>query len=103
MILVGSWQDALIDISVDDDLTSQINLGRECNFVLVEVPTITAADIKIQGARTTGGTFYTVAIKGAGTGQVQLIFDTGGYQFIKIGTSVAQAANRTLKVIGGRT
>ncbi|MBU1349392.1 hypothetical protein KJ781_04970 [Patescibacteria group bacterium] len=101
MKLVGLWQDALIDVSVDADLTAELNLGRECSFVLIEVPTMDSCDIKLEAARTSGGTYYKKDIKGVGTGQIMIKMLLGGFQFIKIGTSVVQTSNRTLKVIGG--
>ena len=100
------WLDALIDISVDADLTAEVDLGRPYETMLVHIPALTSCNLICYVAEKTGGTFYalrkdiTVA---AGTGNFADIWEIGGHQFVKIGTSVAQTANRSFKICGVRS
>ena len=105
-MITGQWLDALIDISVDADLTAEVDLGRPYETMLVHIPALTSADLTCYVAEKTAGDFYalgkTVTVA-AGTGSFADIWDIGGHQFIKIGTSVAQEANRTFRVCGVRS
>ena len=102
----GQWLDALIDISVDADLTAEVDLGRAYETLLVHIPVLTSCNLICYVAEKTGGTFYALGkdiTVAAGTGSFADVWDIGGHQFVKIGTSVAQEANRTFRVCGARS
>ena len=112
-MICGSWKDAVITIATDNDLTPEVNLGREYDTLLVVIPTIDSGSVKIQVAEKTGGTFQGLNLTGSdgttievvsdvGTGGITWVVPLGGFQFIKIATSVAQTANRTFRVCGIR-
>ena len=102
----GQWLDALIDINVDADLTAEVDLGRPYETMLVHIPALTSCNLTCYVAEKTGGTFYALGkdvTVAAGTGSFADIWDIGGHQFVKIGTSVAQTANRSFKICGVRS
>ena len=105
-MITGQWLDALIDINVDADLTAEVDLGRPYETMLVHIPALTSCNLTCYVAEKTGGTFYALGkdiTVAAGTGSFADVWDIGGHQFIKIGTSVAQEANRTFRVCGVRS
>lgn len=102
-ISAGAWQAVVLDFSEDDDLTSEVNLGGDCDFVQIIIPTLDSCTVSLQVARDSGGTFYTLGSSqttGSGTHNYATVFNLGGYQFIKIVTSAAQTADRTFYVRG---
>ena len=102
-MITGQWLDALIDINVDADLTAEVDLGRAYETMLVHIPALTSCNLICYVAEKTGGTFYALGkdiTVAAGTGNFADIWEIGGHQFVKIGTSVAQTANRNFKICG---
>ena len=105
-MITGQWLDALIDINVDADLTAEVDLGRAYETMLVHIPALTSCNLTCYVAEKTGGTFYALGkdiTVAAGTGSFADIWEIGGHQFVKIGTSVAQTANRSFKICGVRS
>jgi len=105
MSVYGEWKDAVITIATDDDLTPEVDLGRDYEFLDIVIPTITSAEISLEVADKTGGTFQALGdgiSTDATTGGYTTVFNLYGFQFIKVKTSAAQAANRTFKVRGWR-
>jgi len=98
----GAWQDVLIDISEDDDLTAEIDLGDYYSYLNIVIPALTSANVSLYVATETGGTFYALdsAVFAAGTGTIATTFVLGGWRYIKIATSAGQAANRTFTLRG---
>ena len=102
----GEWKTALIDINVDADLTAEVDLGRPYETMLVHIPALTSCNLICYVAEKTGGTFYALGkdiTVAADTGNFADIWEIGGHQFVKIGTSVAQTANRSFKICGVRS
>ena len=121
-MIQGAWQDANIDIDVDDDLTTEVDLGRPYEKLLIVCPALTvSATVSIKVAEKTGGTFQdlhyfgrtkddTIAtVKWATTAFTTSNFSTvceclGGFQFIKIATSASQTGtDRLFRVCGVRS
>jgi len=102
-LIHGQWLDALIDISVDADLTAEVDLGRPYETLLVHIPALTSCNLICYVAEKTGGTFYSLGTMAAGEGTLADTWEIGGHQFVKIGTSVAQAANRIFRICGVRS
>lgn len=121
-MITGSWKDGLIDIDVGANLTTEIDLGRPYEKLLIICPTLTvSASVRIDVAEKTGGTFYALHYGGRtkdDTIATQLwttaayttaVFATvcerlGGYQFIKINLSADQTGSDiTFRVCGVRS
>lgn len=99
----GDWINAVITIATDDDLTPEVNLGKEYYGMQVIIPTIDSANVSVQVAKATGGTFYDLGVSEvipAGTGNLMDVISLGGFQYIKVKTSAAQTSNRTFEVRG---
>jgi len=108
----GSFLDALVDISEDDDLSVEVDLGASFEKLLVLVPTITSSTVGVQVAEKSGGTYYPLYrldddatgdfldASTAGTTSKALVFNIGGAQFIKVSCGSAQAEDRTFRVRG---
>ncbi len=111
---IGEWKTALIDQSEDDDLTAEVDLGDVYDSILIRIPTLTSSSISLKVAEVSGGTFQdlymTIPTSGANI-QVKTSKATtahiiqmplGGFQFIQISASDAQAADRSFSVCGVR-
>jgi hypothetical protein len=101
----------LIDISEDDDLSNAFQFGDEFTRLAVETPSAwTAADILFFGSSSYTGTYLPVSISNGNPatlvgGASELIAATGTtmdaiapIKYLKLGTSAAQLADRTLIV-----
>jgi len=111
-VSVGPWKDALVDISADDDLSLEVDLGALFEELLVLVPTITSSTVGVNVSEAASGTYYPLYIldddatgdflsaSTAGTATKALLFRIGGVQFIKITCGSGQAADRTFRVRG---
>lgn len=102
MSVCGTWKTATIAAS--DTTSTEIDLGDNFDFMNVIIPTITNCKLSVQVAQASGGTFYDL---GDGTvtshtitGNFATVFEVGGYQFVKIKSSVTQAAERSFEVRG---
>ncbi len=111
---IGNWKTALFDISESATLTAEVDLGDVFDTLLIRIPTIDSASISVKVAEASGGTFndlyMTIPTSGA---NIQVKTDKattahiiqmplGGFQFIKLLASDAQAADRTFNVCGVR-
>jgi hypothetical protein len=113
-MLQTSWKTALFDISEDDDLTAEVDLGFPCDTLIVRIPTITSAAISVKVAEKSGGTFQDLYITVPSTGAPVKVATTaattahivqlplGGFQYIKLASGAGQAADRSCSVCGVR-
>ncbi len=104
MSIYGSWIAATIASAGTS--SSEVNLGRDGYDLLeIQIPTMTTCNLKLQTAEVTGGTFYDLG-KGVTTATSTFnysdTFKLGGWQFIKVVSSVAQGAERLIRVRGMR-
>ena len=109
---VSEWKTALIDVSEDDDLSAEVDLGGNYEFLTILIPTLTSSTITIHVSNESGGTFYPVYVPdadatgdfahatSAATTSHAVTFRIGGTQYIKIAAGSAQAADRSFKVRG---
>ena len=105
-MILYDWKDCKITILTDTDLSAEVDLEKECDTLLVHIPTITSSNLTLYVSETHGGTYYAVGNSvtvAAGTGGFADTWDLGGYQHIKIGTSAEQEADRTFRVRGVRS
>ena len=103
MSLYGEWLTATI--ASGGTSTNEINLGRDFEYLQIVLPALTSGTIKIQVSDVTGGTFQDLGsgiTTGTTTGGYSTVFKLGGYHFIKVVSSAAQAAARSIKVRGMR-
>jgi len=108
MSVFGPVVTGLIDISEDDDLSAAIDLDpshewQGFDFVKIMIPAMTAANLSLMGCLSIDGTFADIAASESIPVTTSARADTlklGGFRFIKIKTSVAQAADRTFSLQG---
>ena len=97
-MLTSAWYPALLDIDVDPDVTEEVNLEGNYEFLTVIVPTLDQnSKLEVQIAMESGGTFYpmwrwddTSATDLVGqtssiTTTRAITFYIGGVQYVKIG------------------
>ena len=104
---VSGWKTATIDVSADDDLSNEVDLGEHFRYLAVVLPTLTETRVGVQVASSSGGTFTNLGSANAAktdptTGQYATVFDIGGWRYVKLSTSVAQSADRAICVQGVR-
>ena len=115
-MISGTWTDAVIDYSEDDDLTDEVDLGREYESLQVYVPTLeSSTQVSFKVSEKSGGTFADLyvtdvadggnnkVISAASSGGYYWTIPIGGFEFIKVATSKAQTADRTFRVCGTRS
>jgi len=104
---VSGWKTATITIATDDDLSDAVDLGEHYRYLAVIIPSLTPARVGVQVCATADGTYATL---GAGTsaqtdptaGGYATVFDIGGWRYVRLSTSVAQAGDREFAVQGVR-
>jgi hypothetical protein len=99
----GNWKIGLIDISEDDDLTAEINLGKEYDYLDIILPTLDSCTVSLQVSEKSNGTFQALGnsvTTRTTTGGYSTVFNLGGWKYIKIKTSASQTADREIKVRG---
>ncbi|MCK9355818.1 MAG: hypothetical protein M0R22_01530 [Dehalococcoidia bacterium] len=104
---VSGWKTATIDVSADDDLSDSVDLGEHYRYLAVIVPALTSARVGVHVAPSLAGTYValgsgTSAQTDATSGGYATVFDIGGWRFVKLSTSAAQAADREFAVQGVR-
>lgn len=103
MSLYGSWKAATI--ANNGTSSAEINLGRDYDYLEIQIPTVTSCTLKVTVAETTGGTFRDLGVGVATdttTGAYHDTWKLGGWQFIKIVSSAAQGAERLIRIRGMR-
>ena len=101
MSLPGSWLAATI--ANGGTSSAEVDLGRSYDFLDIQIPTVTSCTLKVQVAEKTGGTFQDLGsdiTTDTTTGAYNDVWRLGGYQYIKIVSSVAQGAERLIRVRG---
>lgn len=105
------WMDCTIAIS--GTVSAEVDLGDLYDELVILVPTIDSAQLTIQGAENSGGTFYDIyttdpadggnnkLISASGTHLLCWIIPIAGFEFIKITASAAQTtAAVTMRIRG---
>ncbi len=108
----GQWKDALVDVSVDADLSEEVDLGAPFEDLVVLIPTIKSATVTVHVAKEKGGTYYPlhildddatgsfVSANTAATTSNCIIFRIGGFQFVKIALGATQDNDTTFVIRG---
>ena len=104
MSVYGVWLAATIEAG--NTSSAEVNLGRDFDFLEIQIPTLISATIKIQVAEIAGGTFYDLGdgiTTADSTHNYADVFKLGGYQFIKVVASATQtSSDRSIRVRGMR-
>ena len=104
---VSGWKTATIDISEDDDLSDEIDLGEHFRYLAVVIPSLDEARVGVHVTTESGGSFTPLGNGNAAktdptTGGYATVFDIGGWRYIRLSTSAAQTADRAFSVQGAR-
>ena len=112
-MIIGDWKTATI--ALNGTLSGEVDLGRPYDTLLIAIPTIDSAQVNVQVAEKTVGTFQDVHVtegdgtsavvkSDIGTGGITWVIPLGGFQFIKVQTSAAQTGGaRAFRVCGCRS
>ena len=103
MSLFMAWKAATIAASGTS--SAEVDLGNNCDYLQILLPTLTSCTIKIQVAEGSGGTFQDLGSSittATTTGGYTTTFRLGGYQFIKVVSSATQTAERLIRVRGAK-
>ena len=101
MSIYGDW----IAASITTTSSSAIDLGRDFDFLEIQIPTLASCTIKIQVAEKIADTYRDLGdgiTTAAGTHNYHDVFKLGGYQFIKVVASATQTTERLIRVRGMR-
>ena len=111
-MLPSEWLDAIVDISDDDTLSTEVNLLRDYEFLTVLIPTIDSSTVTVHISETAAGTYYPLYVMdgnatgdfvhttGAETTSKAITFRIGGARYIKIKCGSTQTSDRTFRVRG---
>ena len=104
---VSGWKTATIEVAVDDDLSDAVDLGEHYRYLAVVLPALTSCRVGVHVCATVGGTYVplgngTAAQTDLTTGGYATVFDIGGWRYIRLSTSAAQAEDRAFGVQGVR-
>ena len=106
------WILSTLDVSVDDDLTPEIDLQGNYEFLTVLLPSLDSGTVTVHIAKETGGTFFPIHTfdadatgsfahaSSATTGEIALTFRIGGVQFVKVSFGTGQSADESIYVRG---
>jgi hypothetical protein len=114
-MIYGEWKTCLIDISESATTSLAVDLGRPYDFMTIELPTITNAQITVQTSKDAASTYqnlYTTDLadgsnsllkNGTSTGGIAWQVPLGGFQYIKLLSSANQlTTDKSIKIRGGR-
>ena len=104
MPLRTGWKAATIASSGTS--SDEVNLGLDCDFIMIILPTLDSCTIKIQVAESESGTFQDLGSNvttDTTTGAYSTTFVLGGYQYIKVVSSATQTVERLIRVNGIKT
>jgi len=100
----GEWKAATI--AQDGTSSDGVDLGQDYNYLEIQIPTLVSCTIKLQVAEKTGGIFRDLGdgiTTDPGTHNYHDVFYLGGWQFIKVVSSVQQTgSDKLIRVRGMR-
>ncbi len=103
MLVYGKWVDATI--TAGSNVTSAIDLERDYDYVSVIIPAMAECKLWLKVAERTGSDYYDLG-KDTTTNEESFnradVWRLGGYQFIKVASSVNQPNAVTIRIRGMR-
>lgn len=107
---IGSWQD--VTLSADTELTDEIDIDEDYEYLDLQIPSMAETQLYLQvseGSDDAGTfTYYNlgdtegVVMTDLSTFNRMCVWQIGGFRFIKIGTTIVQPSNVTIRVRGRR-
>jgi len=96
----------MIDISDDDDLSTEGDLGDLCDEVAIVIPSLDSCNVSLQVKDPDMGNTYQDLGNNqttmTTTGGYTTTFKLGGWRYVKVKTSAGQSADRTFYLRGIR-
>ena len=103
MSVYGDWKAATI--SAGATKSAAVDLGRDYDYLEIQMPTMAACKLYLQVAETMGGTYYDLG-KNVTTDEENFgradIWKLGGHQFIKVAATKKQTSAVAIRVRGMR-
>ena len=93
MSVYGEWKAATI--ASGGISSAEVDLGRDYDYIEIQIPAMDTCTVKIQTAEKTGGTFRDLGsgvTSASGTQNIHDVFKIGGYQYIKVVASASQTS-----------
>jgi hypothetical protein len=104
MSIFGEWKTATI--ALNGTVSAAVDLGRDWEYLNINIPTQDSANISLQVSDLLGGTYKALGLStnvfAAATGNLTTTLVLGGYRYIKVVSSETQTAARTYYVRGYR-
>lgn len=103
MSVYGGWKAATI--AAGATTSSAIDLGREYDFLSLQIPAMDSCKLYLQVAEINGGTYYDLdkdAMEVEETFNRADVFRLGGWRFVKVVASRVQTAQRLIRCCGMR-
>lgn len=103
MSVYGTWLPATI--AAEATSSAVVDLGRDYDYLSIEIPEMDSCKLYLEVAERTGGTYYDL---GKETTTDTETFDRadvwrlGGWQFVKVVASATQTAERLIRIRGMR-
>lgn len=103
MSVYGEWKAATI--SSGASISSEVDLGRDYDYLSVEIPGMDVCKLYLQVAEISGGTFYDLG-KDTTTNEEQFnradVWRVGGWRYVKVVATKTQNAERLIRIRGMR-
>ena len=103
MSIYGKWVAATIASGATS--SAAIDLGREYDYLSVEIPTMDTCQLSLKVAETEGGTYYDLGLDSETNEETfnrADVWRLGGWRFIKVVATAPQSAERLIRVCGMR-
>lgn len=103
MSVYGMWKTATI--SANQTVSSVVDLGRDYDYVSVEIPSMDTCKLYLRVSEIEGGTYYDLG-KDTTTNEENFgradVWRLGGWRFIKIVATQPQTSSKAIRVRGMR-
>ena len=103
MSIYGKWVAATIASGAM--VSSAIDLGREYDYLSIQIPEMDTCQMYLQVAEITGGTYYDLGMDSTTSNEGfnhADVWRLGGWRFIKVACTTPQTAERLVRVCGMR-
>lgn len=103
MSIFGQWVAATIAAGAAE--SAVVDLGREYDYLSIQIPGMDACKLYLKVAETVGGTFYELGKET--TTEVETfnradVWRLGGWRFVKVVASQPQTGQRLIRICGMR-
>ena len=101
MSIYGEWLAATI--ALNGTSSAAVNLGKDCDFLEIQIPTVTSCTLGLQVSEKLAGTYDDLGegvTTDTTTGSYFDVWKLGGWRYIKVVSSATQGAERLIRVRG---